>query len=187
MLELQPWPWYVTGPLITITMATLLLIGKRFGISSNLRTLCTIGGAGRLADYFQFDWKAQRWNLVFVFGTLAGGFVARMFLLKAAPVALNPTTVDALQAAGIADAGQAFAPGALFGEEAWSNPLSLLALLMGGLLVGFGTRWANGCTSGHAISGLSSLQWTSLIAVIGFFIGGLAVTHFVLPVLLPLL
>lgn len=187
MLELHPWPWYVTGPLITVTMAALLLIGKRFGISSNLRTLCTIGGAARLADYFQFDWKAQRWNLVFVCGTLAGGFVARMLLLKNAPVALNPRTVGALQSAGIADAGHAFAPEALFGAQAWSNPTSLLALLLGGLLVGFGTRWANGCTSGHAISGLSSLQWTSLIAVIGFFIGGLVVTHFVLPVLLPLL
>ena len=187
MFELQPWPWYITGPLITVTMATLLLIGRRFGISSNLRTLCTIGGADKIADYFAFDWKSQRWNLLFVFGTLAGGTVARFLLLKNDPVVLNPTTEAALQGLGISDAGQAFAPGVLFGPDAWSHPLSMVALLVGGLLVGFGTRWANGCTSGHAISGLSSLQWTSLIAVIGFFIGGLAMTHFVLPQLLPLL
>lgn len=187
MLEFQPWPWYITGPLITVTMAMLLLIGKRFGISSNLRTLCTIGGADKLSDYFKFDWKSQRWNLVFVGGTLVGGFIARILLLRDAPVAINPTTAEALKGMGIADAGDAFAPAVLFGSEAWSHPFSMVALLMGGLFVGFGTRWANGCTSGHAISGLSSLQWTSLIAVIGFFIGGLTATHVILPHLLPLL
>lgn len=187
MLDFQPWPWYITGPLITMTMATLLLIGRRFGISSNLRTLCAIAGADKLSDYFHFDWKAQRWNLLFVLGTLAGGAFAHVVLLTHDPVALNPTTEAALKASGIADAGTAFSPQVLFGAEAWSHPLSLVTLLVGGLFVGFGTRWANGCTSGHAISGLSSLQWTSLIAVIGFFIGGLTVTHFLLPELLPLL
>ena len=187
MFDLQPWPWYITGPMITLTMVALLLIGRRFGISSNLRTMCAIGGADKLSDYFQFDWKSQRWNLVFVLGTLVGGFVAKGFLLQDAPVDIHPSTAEALQAMGVQDAGSAFAPGALFGAEAWSNPVAMLALLVGGLFVGFGTRWANGCTSGHAISGLSSMQWTSLIAVIGFFIGGLAATHFLLPILLPLL
>lgn len=186
-LELSPWPWYVVGPLITLTMVALLLSGKRFGISSNLRTLCTIAGADKLSDYFRFDWKSQRWNLVFVAGTFAGGAVARWLLLKEGPVAIQPATVEALQSMGIDDAGQSFAPAALFGPEAWSNPTSVLTLVVGGILVGFGTRWANGCTSGHAISGLSSLQWSSLIAVIGFFIGGLTMAHLVLPHLLPLL
>lgn len=187
MQELAPWPWYITGPIIAAIMATLLLIGRRFGISSNLRTMCSIAGAGALSDYFKFDWRSQTWNLVFVAGTIAGGAVARFALLKPGPVALNPDTAAALREMGIDDAGTAFAPALLFGEEAWGHPLALLTMLAGGILVGFGTRWANGCTSGHAISGLSSLQWPSLIAVIGFFIGGLAVSHFVLPHLLPLL
>ncbi len=168
-------------------MATLLLIGRRFGISSNLRTMCSIAGAGKWSDYFRFDWKAQSWNLVFIAGTLAGGAIARFLLLKPGPVDLNPDTASALREMGVEDAGVAFAPEILFGSEAWSHPLSLLTLLLGGALVGFGTRWANGCTSGHAISGLSSLQWPSLIAVIGFFIGGLTVSHLILPIWLPLL
>ena len=57
-------------------------------------------------------------------------------------------------------------------------------VLGGGFLVGFGARWAGGCTSGHAISGLADLQVPSLVAVVGFFVGGLAVTHLVLPLLL---
>jgi uncharacterized membrane protein YedE/YeeE len=186
-MQLSPWPWYVVGPLIALTMAALLLSGRRFGISSNLRTMCTVAGAGSLSEYFRLDWRAQRWNLVFVLGTVCGGAISRFVLLAPDPVALNPATVASLQAQGITDAGAAFAPAALFGPEAWSNPLSVLTLLLGGLLVGFGTRWANGCTSGHAISGLSSLQWPSLIAAIGFFIGGLTVTHFVLPHWLPIL
>jgi len=180
-MQLNPWPWYVAGPLIVFTMAALLLSGRRFGISSNLRTMCTVAGAGSLSEYFRFDWRAQRWNLVFVLGTVFGGAIARFVLLAPDPVQLNPATVESLREQGIADAGLAFAPAALFGPQAWSNPLAVLTLLLGGLLVGFGTRWANGCTSGHAISGLSTLQWPSLIAVVGFFIGGLTVTHLLLP------
>jgi len=187
MLNLSPWPWYVVGPLIAITMASLLLIGKRFGLSSNLQTLCTIAGASRLSEYFTLDWTDRSWNLVFVAGTIAGGAVARYLLLGDHAVALNPATVEGLQSMGIADAGSAFAPAALFSAQAWTNPVAISMLLMGGILVGLGTRWANGCTSGHAISGLSAMQWPSLIAVIGFFIGGLAVSHFVLPSLITLL
>ena len=168
-------------------MVALLLVGRRFGLSSNLRTMCTIAGAGKLSDYFRFDWKAQSWNLMFVLGTIAGGAIARFLMLSPGPVDLNPDTVETLKSMHIEDADSAFAPAVLFGPEAWSNPMAVLALLLGGVLVGFGTRWANGCTSGHAISGLSALQWPSLIAVVGFFIGGLAVSHFVLPILLPAL
>jgi len=186
MLALSPWPWYIAGPIIAMTMATLLLIGKRFGLSSNLRTMCTIAGADRFSDYFKFDWRAQRWNLVFIGGTVVGGAIARCGLLAPGPVEISPDTVATLKSMGVTDAGSAFAPASLFGPEAWSHPLAIITLLVGGMLVGFGTRWANGCTSGHAISGMSSLQWPSLIAVIGFFIGGLTVSHFVLPALLPL-
>lgn len=187
MLLMAPLPWFITGPIIACVMASLLLIGRRFGLSSNLRTMCTIAGAGKVSDYFRFDWKEQRWNLVFVAGTIVGGAISSFGLMDAGAVAIQPETAAALQDLGISDAGSAFAPALLYGPEAWSNPLVLITLLLGGMLVGFGARWANGCTSGHAISGLSSLQWPSLIAVIGFFIGGLAVSHFLLPFLLPAL
>lgn len=180
----DPWPWFVTGPVISVVMATLLLIGRRFGLSSNLRTLCSAAGAGKCAEYFQFDWKAQTWNLVFVGGTIAGGAIAKGLLLKPEGVALNPKTADALRAMGITDAGEAYAPSQLFGPDAWNHPWAIAMLVGGGILVGFGTRWANGCTSGHAISGLSSLQWPSLIAAIGFFTGGLFVSYLILPFLL---
>ena len=121
-MQLSPWPWYVVGPLIALTMAALLLSGRRFGISSNLRTMCTVAGAGSLSDYFRLDWRAQRWNLVFVLGTVCGGAISRFVLLAPDSVALNPATVASLQAQGITDAGAAFAPAALFGPEAWSNP-----------------------------------------------------------------
>jgi uncharacterized membrane protein YedE/YeeE len=52
-------------------------------------------------------------------------------------------------------------------------------LLVGGVLIGFGTRYAGGCTSGH-VSGLSNLQIPSLKAVIGFF-GGLIMSYFYSP------
>ena len=145
------------------------------------------GRADRLAEYFRIDWLSRSWNLVFVAGTIAGGAVARYLLLGDHAVALNPGTVEGLQSMGITDAGAAFAPAALFSSEAWTHPVAIAMLLVGGMLVGLGTRWANGCTSGHAISGLSAMQWPSLIAVIGFFIGGFSVSHFVLPSLLPLL
>ena len=93
MLHLSPWPWYVVGPLIVITMASLLLVGKRFGLSSNLQTVCAVAGADRLAEYFRIDWLSRSWNLVFVAGTIAGGAVARYLLLRDHAVALNPATV----------------------------------------------------------------------------------------------
>ncbi len=187
MHTFDPWPWQVVGPLIAGVMSSLLLIGKRFGLSSNLRTMCSIAGANRFSDYFKMDWKSQSWNLVFVLGTIAGGAVARFALLKPGPVIINPKTALRLRAWGIDDAGTSFAPDILFGPEAWSNPAALAFLLIGGVLVGFGTRWANGCTSGHAISGLSAFQWPSLIAVAGFLLGGLIVAHLILPLLIPLL
>lgn len=187
MFQLPPWPWYVAGPIIALIMILLLFSGRRFGLSSNLRTLCHLGGAERWSDYFQMDWRSAAWNLVFVAGTIAGGAIARFFLLGDRSVELNPETRSLLEGQGIADAGLAFAPAQLFGSDAWSNPWAVVLLMGGGILIGFGARWANGCTSGHAISGLSSLQWSSLVAVIGFFVGGLAATHFLLPTVLPLL
>ncbi|WP_179345581.1 YeeE/YedE family protein [Winogradskyella ursingii] len=180
---LQPWPWYVSGPLIAIVMYLLLYFGRTFGMSSNLRTLCAIGGAGKHSDFFKFDWKSQRWNLIVVLGAIVGGFIAYFLLSNPINIDLNQNTVKDLDALGFENAGQSLLPPELF---SWDNVLSLkglLILIIGGFLVGFGTRYAGGCTSGHAITGLSSLQIPSFIAVIGFFLGGLIMIHLIYPIL----
>ena len=180
---LNPWPWYVSGPLIAIVMALLLYFGKTFGMSSNLRTLCAIGGAGKFADFFKFNWKDQLWNLTVVIGAIIGGFIATHYLSNDTLIDLNPETVVELQNIGFQNAGASLLPNELFSIEALKSPKVLIILIIGGILVGFGTRYAGGCTSGHAITGLSSLQKPSLIAVIGFFIGGLIMTNLILPLI----
>mgnify|MGYP000291853473 CR=1 FL=1 len=179
----NPWPWYVSGPMIALIMFLLIMVGKRFGMSSNLRTMCTICGAGNASDFFKFDWKAQRWNLVVVLGAIIGGFIGSHFLSTDAVVAINPDTVAELKSLGFESAGTAYMPTELFETSALGDFKSLASLVIGGLLVGFGTRYAGGCTSGHAISGLSDLQLPSLIAVIGFFIGGLTMIHLIFPLI----
>lgn len=180
---LNPWPWYITGPLIALVMALLLYFGKTFGMSSNLRTLCTIGGAGKYSDFFKINWKDYSWNLLVVFGAVIGGFVAVEFLSNDSGSALNPTTISELQQMGFANPGNSLVPDEMYGINAITSLKGLALLIIGGLLVGFGTRYAGGCTSGHAITGLSSLQKPSLIAVIGFFLGGLLMTNFILPLI----
>lgn len=182
-LLLQPWPWYVTGPLITLVMLLLVYFGKDFGMSANLRTLCSIGGAGKYAEFFKFDWKAQRWNLVVVIGAILGGYVATQFLSDNSIIALSPETIMDLKGFGFDKVGESLVPAEIYGWESVYSIKGLAILIIGGFLVGFGARYAGGCTSGHAISGLSNLQWPSLVAVIGFFIGGLVMTHYILPLI----
>lgn len=190
MLDLiqGPWHWSVSGLLISGVMFALLYAGKEFGVSSNLRTMCTIAGAGKQSSFFKIDWKAQRWNLLFVGGAVIGGFIASTLLANPDPVAISSATESWLTGLSI-DApssglqGSGYVPHELF-SLGDLNLFSLSLLLIGGFLIGFGSRWAGGCTSGHAISGLSNLQVPSLIAVIGFFIGGLLMTWFILPNLL---
>jgi uncharacterized membrane protein YedE/YeeE len=179
----EPWPWYVSGAMIAFIMFLLIMVGKRFGMSSNLRTICTICGAGNKANFFKFDWKAQRWNLVVVAGAIIGGYIGSHWLSNDIAVDINPDTVQDLNELGFSSAGNDYMPTELFEIEALSDPKILAALIIGGFLVGFGTRYAGGCTSGHAISGLSNLQLPSLIAVIGFFIGGLTMIHFIFPLI----
>ncbi|MDT0552668.1 YeeE/YedE family protein [Urechidicola vernalis] len=179
----NPWPWFVSGPLIGFTLFLLLMVGKRFGMSSNLRTICAIGGAGKKVNFFNFDWKAQRWNLIVAVGALIGGYIAANYLTISDAVNLNPETVNDLHEMGFKSAGTAYMPTELFDMSVFGNVKNLIVLVGGGLLVGFGARYAGGCTSGHAISGLSNLQLPSLIAVIGFFIGGLLMVHILFPLI----
>ena len=179
----EPWPWYIAGPMIAFIMFLLIMVDKSFGMSSNLRTMCTICGAGNKADFFKFDWKLQTWNLVVVIGAVIGGFIGSYFLSTNTAVAIHPDTILDLKSLGFESAGTAYLPTELFDTKALLSIKNVLLLSIGGSLVGFGARYAGGCTSGHAISGLSNLQMPSLIAVIGFFIGGLTMIHFIFPLL----
>ncbi|GGG55591.1 YeeE/YedE family protein [Bizionia arctica] len=180
---LQPWPWYITGPLLALVMFILIYFGKTFGMSSNLRTLCAIGGAGKNTAFFDFDWKEQRWNLMVVVGAIIGGFIAHFMLSAPIDIDLNPETVSDLSLLGFENAGKTLLPAELYSWDAVFTLKGISILIVGGFLVGFGTRYAGGCTSGHAITGLSSLQLPSLIAVIGFFIGGLIMIHLLFPLI----
>lgn len=179
----QTWPWYISGFLIGMTMLCLIYFGKAFGMSSNLRSMCSIAGAGKNVAFFDFDWKAQRWNLVVVLGAMLGGFVAANFMNAPSNVSINPDTMAKLATIGIDAPEGKLLPNALFGNQIFQSPKSIILLLVGGLLIGFGSRYAGGCTSGHAISGLSNLQLPSLKAVIGFFIGGLIMVHLLFPLI----
>ena len=144
----EPWPWYISGPLIGLTVPLLLVaVGKPFGISSSFRHLCSICAPRTTAiEYLrENDWRGESWNLFFVIGIVGGSFVG-MRLLSSQPLPLLPDHY-----------------------HQWSG---LIALFVGGLFVGFGTRYADGCTSGHSIMGMSNLKWPSLVATMSFFAGG---------------
>ena len=179
---LQPWSWWFSGIMIAAIMFFLLYFGQSFGFSSNLRTICAAVGLGKSTKFFDFNWKAQSWNLVFLIGAILGGFIAREFLSTDAPVLISEATIQDLSKLGIA-APESMQPAELFGLDAVLSIKGFLLLALGGLMVGFGSRYAGGCTSGHAISGLSDLQVPSLIAVMGFFIGGLLMTYLFLPLI----
>jgi uncharacterized membrane protein YedE/YeeE len=184
MLELlrQPWPWYTSGAAIAFVMLILLYLGKSFGLSSNLRTMCSIAGAGKNVKFFDYDWRSQKWNLLFLFGSVLGGFIASTVLKSDQPLKLAASTIQDLKALGINFDGE-LNPSQIYGYDFMFSLKGFSLLLIGGVLVGFGTRYAAGCTSGHAISGLSNLQIPSLIAVIGFFAGGLIMTYLLFPLI----
>ena len=162
-------------------MVSLLFNGGNFGVSSTLRTMCSIGGAGKKHSFFNFQWKTQVWNLVFAVGAIVGGFLASQLLIGHEYAAgVSEDTFKDLAALGIEGNTGAF-PQDFISWESLFTLKGFLVIVGGGFLVGFGSRYAGGCTSGHAISGLSNLQLPSLIAVIGFFLGGLLMTHFFMP------
>lgn len=179
----QPWPWYVAGPLIGLMVPLLLIFdGKAFGLSRSFRHICAAVIPGKQA-YFQYNWREEgAWNLILVLGLVLGGWIASTLFANPNPIALSDAAKDLFASWGFTDL-QGLAPDTLFSFSALSSWKGWLLLLGGGFLVGFGTRYADGCTSGHAITGLSNLQLPSLIAVIGFFVGGLLVSWFVLPII----
>jgi uncharacterized membrane protein YedE/YeeE len=183
---LEPWPWYFSGTLLGMLVPLMLWLGSSFGVSSNLDSICGIFGADRLSDYFKFDLKDRLPSLIFVAGSICGGFVAANYLtLDGYSVAIAASTVEALSALGISNF-EGLQPSELFNVSFLGTPQGLILLVGGGFLIGFGSRWAGGCTSGHSISGMSSFQLPSLVATIGFFLGGLLATHVLIPLIFGL-
>ena len=179
----EPWPWYVAGPLIGVMVPLLLVFGnKAFGISSTLRHICAMCVPLDI-KYFQYEWKNEKWNLTFVVGIILGGMIASQLMMGDGKVAISPETAADLSALGVQDFSS-YLPGDIFSWESLLSLRGLIFMVFGGFLVGFGTRYANGCTSGHSITGLSNLQVGSLAATISFFIGGLVMTHLILPFIL---
>ncbi len=181
----EPLPWYIAGPAIAITMFGLLRLGGRLGISSAFDTVCSMAGAGKFFPYFNFKWKEEMWNVVFISGTIAGGFISLRFFNSDHLVNISEKTITDLGNLGIIHSAHLL-PVELFNWNNLLTPKGLILMVGGGICVGFGTRYAGGCTSGHAISGLADLQLPSLVAVLGFFAGGLLMSHFLLPLILNL-
>ena len=181
----QPWPWYVAGPLIGLTVPALLILGnKSFGISSSLRHICASCAPANI-PFFKYDWKKEVWNLFFVFGIFLGGAIAINLLSNPDPIAVNPELATELAGYGITNYNNLI-PTDIINWEALFTLKGFLMMVVGGFLVGFGTRYAGGCTSGHCIMGLSSLQWPSLVATISFMIGGFIMANLILPFILKL-
>ena len=211
----RPWPWYVAGPLIGLFVPALLIMGnRRLGVSSSLRhIIAALGQSPKIAHrsndpmmglrperlwrsfcaaclpakapFFQYDWKKEAWNLFFVAGILAGGWVAVYLLGDPSPVHVAPALVREMSQYGVQDAGQLL-PMSLFRWGALLTLKGWLLIVGGGFLVGFGTRYAGGCTSGHSIMGLSTLQWPSLVATVCFMAGGFLMANVILPFILRL-
>jgi uncharacterized membrane protein YedE/YeeE len=180
-----PWPWYVAGPLIGLTVPALLILGnKSLGISSSLRHICAACIPANIS-FFRYDWKKEVWNLFFVFGILTGGMLATVYFANPDPIEINPSLATELARYGITNFHELVPPDLI----SWPELFTLRGFIMmvaGGFLVGFGTRYAGGCTSGHAIMGLSNLQMPSLIATASFMTGGFITANLILPLILSL-
>ncbi|SFF21075.1 YeeE/YedE family protein [Thermoflexibacter ruber] len=188
MLEFlqQPWHWSVAGVMIGLTVPTLLILGnKKFGISSSLRHVCAACMPANI-PFFKYDWKKEAWNLFFVAGIFLGGFFAHLFLQNPEAIQISESTQQILASYGISDFSSLM-PAEIF---TWDNLFTLkgfIFFVLGGFLVGFGTRYAGGCTSGHSIMGLSNLQVPSLIATISFMVGGFISANVLLPLIFKFL
>lgn len=183
---LSPWPWYVAGPIIGLTVPLLLILGnKAFGISNSLRHTCAAIFPSNI-PFFNYNWKKEQWIFFFAFGIILGAFLSQNFLSDGSDVAISEATKTDLRALGISNFS-GLLPTEIFNFNELFGLKGFFFIVFGGFLVGFGTRYAGGCTSGHAIMGLSNLQWPSLIATICFMAGGIFMTWVVLPYIFKIL
>ncbi len=178
----QPWHWAVSGAIIATLSVVMTLLGERFGISGFYNAICSASGAGKRIKLFDKDYTKEFWRMCFIIGAMVGGYIAMHFLASDAPVQISESTIAHLKEWGVAypddvSVNPGYLPAGLFNFSV----KGILLALIGGICIGFGARYGEGCTSGHAINGLSHLQFPSLLAVIGFFIGGLLMTHLIMP------
>jgi uncharacterized membrane protein YedE/YeeE len=181
----KPWPWWAAGTIIGLIVPTLLIIGnKHFGLSANLRHACAACFPANI-KFFRYEWKKEMWNFFFVGGIMLGALIATTLLANPEPVIVAPELAAELQTYGITDYS-GMVPTQLVSWESLFSLRGFIMLVLGGFLVGFGSRYAGGCTSGHSIMGLSDLQWPSLIATIFFMVGGFLMANLILPHILAL-
>jgi len=179
----RPWPWYVAGPLIGLTVPLLLIMGnKSFGISSSMRHFCAACFPAKI-PFFHYEWKREVWNLFFVVGIVCGGILAATVLNSPEPVVIDEQLRAELASYGVTEINS-IVPEQLFSFESLMTARGFMVMIVGGFLVGFGTRYAGGCTSGHSIMGISSLQLPSLVATICFMAGGFLMANIFLPIIL---
>jgi len=177
----QPWHWAVSGAAIAGILFIMTWMGRSFGVSTVFKNMCTMAGAGKKYEFFNFDLENEKWRTVFALGAITGGFITVTFFQSPEPIAISAETLAHLKEWGWDyPQGHGFLPTDIFN---FSNPKGIIITIIGGFLVGFGARYGDGCTSGHAISGLSHLHLPSLITVIGFFIGGLIMTWGIMPLI----
>lgn len=181
----QPWTWWFSGAAIAVVLLFANILGKKFGISTSFENACTLAGAGRFSSFFKTDLKDSFWRFAFAGGIMLGGFIAANFLQADLPIQIAQSTVSELAAMGFEYPTSIAEGDGIVATNVFnlSNPLGIIMAIVGGFLVGFGARYAKGCTSGHAITGLAHFQLPSLLTVIGFFIGGLLMTHFIMPLI----
>jgi uncharacterized membrane protein YedE/YeeE len=181
-----PWPWYITGPAIGLVYFALYFVGKRFGVSGTMKAGCSMMGAGKKIDYFNFEWKNEIWNMMFAVGLVLGGVLGGILFPNTVPMELAEPTIQSLEGYGLTSFNDGITPTEIFSWESLFTLKGFIFIVVGGFFVGFGSRYADGCTSGHAITGLANLELPSLVAVIGFFIGGLFVTHVLMDYIMNL-
>jgi uncharacterized protein len=181
----HPWPWYVAGPLIGLTVPILLILGNRtFGISSSLRHVCAACIPANIS-FFKYEWRKEAWNLLFVAGIIIGALLTTFLLSDPEAVTVNPELASELSTYGVTDYSN-MVPSEVFNWPALFTARGFILMVVGGFLVGFGTRYAGGCTSGHAIMGISSMQWPSVIATCSFMAGGFLMANLILPFIMKL-
>ena len=179
---IDPWPWYISGPILGMSIPLLLFFGnKMLGVSSSMQHICTALIPTK-AEYFNYDWKTGAWNIVVALGIVLGGMVGRLFLQNPNPINISESTKSDLQSLGLNNFN-GMLPAEIFGTDNMISFQAFLFIVVGGFLVGFGVRYAGGCTSGHGFMGLSMASKSSLLAIVGFFAGGLIMTNLIFPFL----
>ncbi len=180
----QPWPWYVAGPLIGLVIVLLQWIdNKPLAASASYRHVCAATFPSGI-PFLKYDWKSEVWNLIFVIGIFIGGFLAEILFSHPSNIGISIETTEQLKSIGLTETN-GFAPAQLFSFSALKNFAGIIVMVLGGFLIGFGSRYAGGCVSGHSMTGISDLQWTSLLATACIFAGGIFTAYILLPLIIP--